>query len=60
MLTTPGQKRAPQRLGTLNAMKAKRAVYIVLFRGVGGATQLPVARLRAGLTAARVVCAVRV
>ena len=27
-------------------------VYILLFRGVGGATQLPTARLRAGLTAA--------
>lgn len=27
-------------------------VYVVLFRGVGGATQLPVKRLREGLTAA--------
>lgn len=33
-------------------MKATGAVYILLFRGVGGATQLPVARLRAELTAA--------
>jgi uncharacterized protein (DUF1697 family) len=31
---------------------AAPTVYILLFRGVGGATQLPVARLRAGLTKA--------
>lgn len=32
--------------------KATGDVYIVLFRGVGGATQLPVAKLRAALTKA--------
>ena len=31
---------------------AARTVYIILFRGVGGATQLPTAPLRAALTAA--------
>ena len=33
-------------------MPAARVVHILLFRGVGGATQLPVARLRATLTEA--------
>jgi hypothetical protein len=33
-------------------MPKPRAVYILLFRGVGGATQLPVAPLREALTGA--------
>lgn len=44
-------------LATGNRKKSRKGggpatVYILLFRGVGGATQLPVARLRAALTAA--------